>query len=355
MIKPQHFAVLVVATLASIVLAASLYAGSNRWSAGRVEGQLLLPDFGRQINSAAILEIAQGEKRLVFERSGEQWKIKERAGYPADSDKIRTLIVTLAKAELIEPKTAVKERHAVLELEDPSGKDAKSRSVRIWDAKNKPLAEVLLGKSRYDAFGSGRGGVYVRRLGDAQTWLATGEPKATADLKDWVSTTAFETDTSKIQKLFLERAGEEAIVIEKADGKDQKFKLAQMPEGKKLKAGVTIDQIAQAFASIELEDVRRLDPAAANTTPPSTTPPSANPAGADAVTVKLESEGGLNVTFYIRKDGDATWASLAAVGEGEAKVKADEINARSSGWEYKLPAWKADQLNKRRADLFETS
>ena len=340
MIKPQHFIALAATTAVSVIAAAILYSATNRWSAGRVEGALLLPDLGRHEKALKSVEIAQGEKRLTLERTGEAWSIKERAGYPASAERVRALLNILAKAELIEPKTSSKDRHKQLELEPPAEKDAKSRGIRIFDDKGKPLADVVLGKARYDAFGSGKGGVYVRRASETQTWLATGDPKGAADLKDWASTTVFETDSAKIARLTLEHPGDEPLVIEKGDGKEQKFKLDKMPEGKKLKQGVTIDQIAQGFTSVEMEDVRKL---------------SATPAGDKVSVLKLTVDGGLAVTFRLTRDGDATWLSLTAAGDGDAKKSADDINAKAAGWEFKVPQWKADQIGKRRADLFETS
>ena len=35
------------------------------------------------------------------------------------------------------------------------------------------------------------------------------------------------------------------------------------------------------------------------------------------------------VTFHLRKDGEASWLSLSASGEGDAKAKADAINAKA--------------------------
>ena len=113
-----------------------------------------------------------------------------------------------------------------------------------------------------------------------------------------------------------------------------------MPEGKKLKQGVTLDQIAQAFGSIEMEDVRRIE---------------ATPVGDNVSVLKLESEGGLVTTFRLRKEGDAAWLSFQAAGEGDAKKRADEITTKAAGWEFKIPQWKAEQIGRRRADLFETS
>lgn len=339
MIQPKHFTALAGVTLIAALLAAFIYGSANRFSPGHVEGQALAPELEAQINTVAAIEVTQGDKKIVVERSGDQWKLKERSGYPASTEKARGLVLQLASAQLIEPKTANKERYSLLELGDPTAKDAKSRQVRILDDKGKALADVVLGKSRYDAFGGGRGGFYVRRPGEAQTWLASGEPKAGAEIRDWVQTGIFTTDTNKITRLTAEHPGEPPLVIEKNNDEKEKFKLASIPEGKKLKPN-TLDQIPQAFSSIDMEDVRKLD---------------ATPAGDKVSVLTLESEGGPKVTFRLRREGDAAWLSLSATGEGDAKKSAEEINAKAGGWEFKIPTWKADAMGKRAADLFETS
>ena len=249
MLKPQQFIALALTTAASVVVAAAIYSVTNRWSQGRIEGAQLVPGLSSQEKNIGIVEVIQADKKMTLVRAGEVWTIKERSGYPANPERVRALLNSIARAELIEPKTASKDRHQQLELEDPVGKDAKSRGIRVLDSKGKPLAEVVIGKSRNDAFGSGKSGVYVRRMTESQTWLATGDPKAGVEFKDWVSTTTFETDPAKVVRLTLEHPGEEAMVVEKGDGKEQKFKLAKMPDGKKLKQGAAIDQLPQGFTS----------------------------------------------------------------------------------------------------------
>jgi hypothetical protein len=71
---------------------------------------------------------------------------------------------------------------------------------------------------------------------------------------------------------------------------------------------------------------------------------------------KVEGADGLATTLRLRKDGNATWLSVAvAGGEGDAKKTAEEITARTQGWEFKIPTSKAEAILKKRADLVEAS
>lgn len=359
MIKPHQFISLAAATAVSVVLALGLYVSTNRWSAGKVEGAALLPDLQANLASVTAIEVTEGGQTLTIEGAGAAWKVRERGGFPVKPEAVRKLLYALAEAKLVEPRTATKVKLALLELEDPTTKDAKSRRVRLLGAGGKPLSDVMIGKTRFDAFGSGKGGIYVRRFDETQSWLATGDPKVTANIKDWIETKVFGADADKAVKVTIHSPGEEPLVVEKAPpaaaaeatpnvppkapgppAKVSKFRLAIVPEGKKLKDGANIDQIVDGFASIDLDDVRKLD---------------ATPADDKVTVVKLEREASPTVTFRLRKDGDTSWLSLSATGDGDTKKAADELNAKAQGWEFKIPTWKAEQIGKRRADLFETS
>jgi hypothetical protein len=114
-----------------------------------------------------------------------------------------------------------------------------------------------------------------------------------------------------------------------------------LPDGKKLKEGAGIDAIVRAVGNIELDDVRKA---------------AAAPPANDVSVAKIEADGGLAITVRLRKEGDDTWVSLEAAGaEADAKKSADDIVKRTQGWEYKVPAYKAQAILKRRADLIEAS
>ena len=135
MIKPQHFVVLAGATVVALIWAAFLQSSSDQRAAGGVDGRAMLPELARQSSSLGSLELTKAGEKLTLERAGEQWKLKERGGYPVLGDKVRALVVQLANAKLVEPKTAARERWSLLELEDPAGKDARSSLVRLLDGR----------------------------------------------------------------------------------------------------------------------------------------------------------------------------------------------------------------------------
>ena len=342
MIKPQHFVVLAGVTIAALIWAGFLQSSSDYRAPGGVDGRPMLPELARQSSALGSIELTKAGEKLTLERAGETWKLKERGGYPVLADKVRALVVHLANAKLVEPKTAAKDRWPLLELEDPAGKDAKSSLVRLLDAHGKPISEMVVGKSRPNAFGTGRGGVYVRRPNETQTWLAAGEPHISTEVKDWVDVAIYKADVAKFKRVTVEHANETPIVVEKGSEPNAKFELKSVPEGVKVKPNAPVEQIALGFSSIDCEDVRQLEK---------------TPIGENVSVITTETTDGLTVTFRLRREDKpaAAWLSFTAAGTGDAKKAADEINAKASGWEFKIPDWKANQIGKRAAELFETS
>src|SRR5262245_19946517 len=335
--KPRTIAELGLVALVALVVAAASYMSQNRWAQAKVTGAPLFPGLASQGGKIARIELRQGDKKLAMERKEQNWVLADRGGYPAKPEAVRTLLVRLAEAQLVEPKTRKADRFGMLELEDAGAKDTQSREVRLLDQQGAVIAQAIIGKKRSGASGSSKSGTYVRRPEDAQIWLANADIQVSASVRDWVQPTLIDLEATKIKSVTVEIPNEPALRIER-EGDGGKHKLVSIPEGKKLKQGTDVDQVVRGVASIDLEDVRKLDPATG-----------------EVSTARLETDGGLSVTLRLRKDGEDTWVSLTAAGDGEAKKTADDLTARSKDWEFKISPAKASSILKRPADLFEAS
>src|SRR5262245_37693769 len=337
--KARSIAELALVALVALLVAATTYISQNRWSQAKVTGAPLFPGLSSQGPKIARIELRQGDKKLALERKDQTWVLADRGGYAAKPEAVRTLLVRLAEAQLVEPKTRKSDRFAMTELEDAGAKDTKSREVRLLDQQGAVIAQAIVGKKRLDAFGSSKSGTYVRWPEDAQAWLANTDVDISASVRDWVQPTVIDQDAAKIKTVTVEIPNEASLRIEREAGDAGKHKLVAIPEGKKLKQGGDVDAIVRAVGSIDLEDVRKLDPSAAGETS----------------TARFETDSGLAVTLRLRKQGEDTWVSVSATGEGDAKKAAEDISNRTKDFEFKIAPSKATAILKRPADLFEAS
>ena len=338
--KPRAFAALTVVTVVALVVAIATYAAQNRWSQVKVSGAGLVPGLAAQASRIAKIELRQGDKALTLTRDKD-------AGRSPTGEAIRPSPRPCGRCSSSSrgpswsrARRATRIAMRLLELEDPAAKDAKSRLLRLLDDKGGVIAEAVVGKKRLDAFGGSKSGTYVRKPGDAQTWLANADLDVPVAVRDWVQPGVLDIPAAKIAKVTVEIPGEEPLMIARDAADATKYALVGMPEGKKLKEGAGIDAIVRAAGNIELEDVRKPRPRRRRRCEHRQDRGRRRP-GRHAAAAQ---------------GGRGHWVSLEATGaEGDAKKTAEDITTRTQGWEFKVPAHKAQSILKRRADLFEAS
>ncbi len=339
---PKQFTSLAFTACGAMLLAALVHTRADSWATGVPAGAKLIPSLQRDMPRLATIQLKQGTQSLTLERNGDAWSLKDRGGYPVQGDRVRAMLLRLTDAELVDRKTRNPDRYGLLELEDLTAKDSKSRQLILAEAGGRVIADLIVGKKSIEQFAAGKGGTYIRKPGDRDTWLVSTEIEVNPAVNAWVDTTIFEAEIAKVKKVTINVPGEAPLVIDRAEGKPANkdaYTLAGMPEGKKLKSDYTLEDVVNAFARVEMEDVRK---------------PVAPPAGAPApATAVYEMDNGGKITLSITTDGDARWASVTASGDGDAKAAIEKITARASGWQFRLPGWKYDQIFKKQADLVD--
>jgi hypothetical protein len=338
--KPTTFLVVLAATAVSVVAAGYAVVSESRIQApAAASGAPVFGDLLARANDVQSVTVASASGKFTIARKGDGWALAEKDGYPVAADKLRQLVAGLADLRLLEAKTDQTDRHARLEVEDIAAKDAKSKQVTLAGADGKLLADLIVGKQNNTSDFNGLRGIYVRKPGNAQAWLAQGLVEVPTAAVDWVDRTVVNVAEDKIQRLQFEPTAAPALTVSKADKAAADFTLAPLPEGKSADPDA-LKRLTEVFTAVELDDVR-----ADKDTDKAVKAGAAEGATFDGLTLKAE---------LLVMDG-GTWLRLkASAAEGSAAAaEAKTINDRVAGWLYKLPQFKAALLQPKVDDFLK--
>jgi hypothetical protein len=222
----------------------------------------LFPGLRDGIASVAKIRVKRGVPEAVLAKVNDKWVVESRGNYPADFEQVRKLIGGLAEATIVEPKTSKPEFYERLGLGDFEKAGATGTHVELLDAAGKPVAALIVGNSARDAGDNApapKPRFYVKKDGDAQTYLAKGELSVQADAMAWVNKSIADVDGNKVKSVTVAHTpaggAPEVIKVGKAAPTDQKFTLENMPAGRQLKDEYKVTSIGQSLSSLIMDDV----------------------------------------------------------------------------------------------------
>jgi hypothetical protein len=334
--QKRGFLLLAAATVVLVVLAIVAIATGDRGVSRAAPGERAFPALAAKLGDVGAVGIKRNALSLTFVRDGDTWLVAEKGNYPAAAGKVRQIAVALADAVLVEPKTQKAEFYPRLDVEDPGS--GKSTLVTLKDKSGATLAEMIIGKRRYDRLGTGTDGIYVRKLGDTQAWLARGSLEFSDQLSSWLDRRILDIPEKRIAKATLTQPDGTKLVISRAKPED-KFTVEDAPADAKFKSETTTSEPAMALESLDLDDVR---PAAELPVPDK-----------DVLTASFTTFDGLTVDVRLLDKDDVHWVALSATGSGAVEAEAKAINDKASHWTYAVPSYKATQLKMKLADMLE--
>jgi hypothetical protein len=198
---------LVAVSLVAAVAAVLLSRGGTGAPNDPLAGKPVLPGLAEHIGDIARVTLMHGGAKTTLVRAKDDWGVEERGLYPAESDKVHQALIGLAELTFVEPKTRKPDLYPRLQVEDAAKKDAKSILVTASDDKGSLLGEIIAGKHLVDQLGGGNDGVYVRKPGDAQSWLARGTLDLAADTKDWLQKPILDLPATQVKDAELDAPG----------------------------------------------------------------------------------------------------------------------------------------------------
>jgi hypothetical protein len=326
--------VLVAATVAAVAAASHALMRDDRTVGLTPSGRPAIPGLAAHLGDLAWLRLVHGGATLDFGSIDGVWTVVEKDNYPAAQDRVRGLLRGLADLVLVAPKTRRPALFARLGLGDP--RRAGSTLVTAQDRTGATVAALITGKRRSDPTDGGDDGVYIRRPGDDQTWLARGALAVPGDDIDWLDRRILDIPPSRIAAVTLTGVDGAALRLRR-DAPPAPFAIANAPPGSIVKDAAALAAPAGALARLDLDDVQP----AADLPVPARGVATAVFATFDGLTVKLR--------LFTRDRRD--WLILDAAGNGAAAKDAAGLNARLARWVYAVPAERARLLRTRLADL----
>lgn len=354
----RQLAYLSVAALAIILIASWL--GFARKPGGEPSAPLY-PELKGQLAKVTAVKIYKGNEQLLVEaaRGESGWTIKQRFDYAGDASKINGLLLALEEATLLEEKTSNPDNYAALGVQDLS---ADATGSRIELAGVEPPIKLIVGKSA-----TAGSGTYVRRAGEAKSWLIGKQLNAPADAAAWLKRDLLDIGADRVQEAQVQVGANARYTAAKAQRADANFDVTPLPKGRELSSVSAANAVAQTLVALQLDDVRPANELA-----------SEKPAGV----AHYRTFDGLTLTVTGYARDDKRWITVqAAFDEASAKrfhlpaaaadtknaadkqepakdanslqasidkvrAEADALGMRVNGWAFAIPQYKYDAIFK---------
>jgi hypothetical protein len=281
------------------------------------------------VNDVTELRLAKGDgTHVTLKKTPASWDVVERE-YPADSGKVRKLLLDLGSLQVVEEKTSDPASYDRLGVEDV--KSAKATGTRVEAVTPKKVYGVIIGRF------AGTKSTYVRATDAPKSFLASPSITADANPKQWLERDLLDIPEARIKDVAIKAASGPEYSVSREKKEQTDFSVSNIPKGRELTAPSAGNTVAGELASFTLDDVRKL-------------PADAKPEG----TATFHTFDGLELQVAGQKDGDRRYISITPRSTAkETESEAQTLAARVNGWQYEIPSYKYDALFRPLEDLLK--
>lgn len=275
-----------------------------------------------QLNDVTEVRIVKGDgSRATLKKQPSGWTVGERE-YPADTTKVRKLLIDLSSLSTVEAKTSDPAKYSQLGVEDVNGATATGTRVEAVTAQQ--VHGVIIGKT------SGSKSSYVRAMDAKQSVLATPMVTADADPKHWLDTTLIDIPEARVQAIDVAPSGQPAYKVSREKKEQTDFSVSPLPKGRELSSPTVANGYGSALVLLSLTDVKKQDDAKPITQEPRVT---------------FRTFDGLELQITGRVAGDHRLIMIAPKSTAkETAEEAQKLEARTKGWMFEVPNYKYDAL-----------
>jgi len=306
-----------------VVLALAAWV-STRSQTGQdsIAGTAVLPGLEGSVNDVTQIRISKADKtQTTLDRKATDWIVAER-GYPADSGKLRKLLLDLGSLKAVEPKTSIARNYPVLGVEDVTS--PKATGARIDVISPGKTWSIIVGNSM-DA-----DDVYVRVVNSRQSLLASPLVLAEADPKLWLDPTILDINQSRVSEIDEQPAKGPRFSAARSAKTQANFTVSAIPRGRELTGAGAADTMGSALSGLTLTDVHK-----------ASTPPK----GTGLSHAVFKTFDGLEIEVDGYKEANDHHIDVSArAARKSADAEAQQINSRVQGWDYVIPDYRYDEI-----------
>ena len=377
------------AVIAAVLIIVAVFLAEQQKPGAPPTNQPVFPELKTVINDVTELSVTTQSGTIMLHRQEDTWRLKEKHDYPADLGTVRETLIGLAELTTLEPKTRKPELYEKLGLQDVDAEGSLSTGITLKDATGKAVAVAILGNDRPAQGKSGYKELFIRKVGDPQTWLAQGRLTVEKNPGKWLDKELTQIETKRVRRLIVSHPDKTRLVVEKARPTDLNYQVAHVPEGLEIESQFTVNNIVSTVTSLSLEDVK----------PQNEVPFDDQP----VVTAVFETFDGLQGIVQLLRIDEKNYVTVSAVfnddlvwkpepeseaepekeseseagkqsdvdtqdkeadtnpeqpkikSEAEVKAEIEALNKRVGDWVYVIPKFRADTLLKKPQDLLKTS
>lgn len=375
--------------IAAVLIIVAVFMAERQEPGVPTTGQPVFPELKTVINDVTELSVATQSGTITLHRQEDIWRVKEKYDYPADLGTVRETLIGLAELTTLEPKTRKPELYEKLGLQDVETEGSLSTGITLKDATGNTVAAAVIGNDRAAQRKSGDKELFIRKVGDPQTWLVQGRLAVEKNPGKWLDKELTQIETKRVRLLIVTHPDKTRLVVEKAKPADLNYQVANLPEGLEIESQFTVNNIVSTVTSLSLDDVK----------PRSEVPFDDQP----VVTAVFETFDGLQGTVQLLPKDEKNYVTVSATfnadlvwkpepereaeperesepqageqsdgdtqdkeadtnpeqpkikSEAEVKVEIETLNKRVGDWVYVIPKFRADTLLKKPQDLLKTS
>ena len=340
----------ILGVLAGVLLVTALIVYSGILSGGSddfTSGSLLIQGLDPKIVSE--ISITQGEDSLLLHRTDAGFVVKSSQSYPAASDKVNALFITLdirCGAKI----TDNKDKHKDLGVADA---DKSATVVKLLDKDGKTLTGVVVGGQV-----SRGAGAYIRVVDQDAVYASEKTVRFSTSMSDYVKTELLEIEKDDVMEVAITQKDVTCTVARDAAGA---IFLKDIPAGKQAKQS-EVEALFDALSSLTFDDIATDAKVAVE---------------ADTMFV-CKTKAHATYIVKVSKKDDKHYVTLACGGPSEEVLKSLNVqpgdpdsklklnnailmardnapifNKNHSNWVYEIPSWTADKMRKSLVDLTE--